>query len=84
VFGFTHLHFLYVAPILLATDVAVLVLASLLSRQQPPAQVDALMFTAAALRADSAQLVGVPPWRNYRVQAAALLLLTALVVIVFR
>ncbi|MGA8708056.1 MAG: sodium/solute symporter [Steroidobacteraceae bacterium] len=83
VFGFTHLHFLYVAPILLATDVAVLLVASLMARQQASPQVEALMFTAAALRADSAQLAGVPPWRNYRVQAAALLLLTALVVIAF-
>ncbi len=54
-----------------------------MARQQASPQVEALMFTAAALRADSAQLAGVPPWRNYRVQAAALLLLTALVVIAF-
>jgi SSS family solute:Na+ symporter len=84
VFGLIHIHFLYAAPILLAIDVSLLVLASLWSRHRPQPDVGALIFTSAALRADSAQLAGVPFWSNYRVQALALLGLTALLVFLFR
>jgi SSS family solute:Na+ symporter len=84
VFGLIHIHFLYAAPILLAIDVALLVLASLWSRRRPQPDVGALIFTPAALRADSARLAGVPLWSNYRVQALALLGLTALLVFLFR
>jgi SSS family solute:Na+ symporter len=84
VFGYTRMHFLYVAPLLLGIDVTVLVLASLGAGTASKPGIDALMFTAAALREDSAQLEGVPWWRNYRFQAAVLLALTAGMVILFR
>ena len=84
VLGYTRLHFLYVAPLLLAIDVLVLVLVSRATPQAARADSGSLVFTSAVLREDSAQLRQVPPWRNYRIQAAALLALTALVVILFR
>ena len=84
VFGYWHIHILYVAPLLLAADVTVLVFASLHARHRPAARIDALMFTAAALREDTARLAGVPLWRNYRFQAGVLLALTAGIVILFR
>jgi len=86
VFGITHLHFLYVAPLLLIIDVAVLAIASHLTRRaraRDPS-IDALMFTSAALREDSRQLEGLPLWRNYRFQALLLLALTAYIVWLFR
>lgn len=84
VLGVTHIHFLYVAPGLLAFDVAVLMLASRLAPAPPARRVSALLFTATVLREDSAALRGEPWWRNYRVQAALLLLATAVLVLMFR
>jgi len=84
VFGITHLHFLYVAPLLLVIDVIVLVIASRVTRRAGGPNIDALMFTAAALREDSRQLEGIPLWRNYRFQALLLLMLTAYIVWLFR
>ena len=84
VLHFTHLHFLYAAPLLLAIDAAILVSVSLWTRRASSARIDPLMFTAAAFREDSRRLRGVPWWRNYRVQAGVLLALTTLIVILFR
>jgi solute:Na+ symporter, SSS family len=84
VFHFTHLHFLYAAPVLLAVDVAILVGVSLSTRRPNEARIEPLMFTVAALREDSARLRAVPLWRNYRFQGVLLLALTAFIVILFR
>src|SRR5206468_12832398 len=78
-----HLHFLYVAPVLLLIDAAILIGVSLWSGR-PAERVDSVIWTAAYFRAESERLRAVPAWRNYRVQAALLLLLTACVVVAFR
>ena len=79
-----HLHFLYVAPLLLAVDTAILVVVSLWNRAPASARITALMWTPAYYRAETERLRALAPWRNYRVQAAALLILTAAVVVMFR
>ncbi len=79
-----HLHFLYAAPLLLALDTAILVVASLWRPAPPSAVASALVWTPAHYREETRRLRSVPLWRNYRVQAASLLVLTAAVVIVFR
>jgi SSS family solute:Na+ symporter len=84
VFHTTHLHFLYCAPLLLALDVIVLVVASRAMPRAHASRVESLMFTSAALRQDSLELEGLPLWRNYRVQCAVLLALTATIVFLFR
>jgi solute:Na+ symporter, SSS family len=83
VFHRVHLHFLYVAPVLLLIDAAILIGVSLWSAR-PAEGVDAVIWSRAYFRAESERLRAVPMWRNYRVQAALLLLLTACVVLVFR
>jgi len=83
VFHRVHLHFLYVAPVLLLIDAAILIGVSLWSGR-PAERVDSVIWTAAYFRAESERLRAVPVWRNYRVQAALLLLLTACVVVAFR
>ncbi len=83
-FHWTHLHFLYAAPTLLAIDVALLVTVSLLERPRNPNSGATLIWTPAYFRAESLRLRSVPPWYNYRVQAVVLLALTAWVVILFR
>jgi solute:Na+ symporter, SSS family len=79
-----HLHFLYVAPILLAIDVSILVAGSLLSRAPRSALAAALVWTPEYYREETERLRSVTPWRNYRLQAAGLLVLTAIVVVIFR
>ena len=79
-----HLHFLYVAPILLGLDTAILVVVSLWNRAPASTAAAALVWTPAHYRAETERLQTVAPWRNYRVQAAVLLILTAIVVVIFR
>ncbi len=79
-----HLHFLYVAPLLLVLDTAILVLASRWSAAPASAIGSTLVWTPAHYRAETQRLRSVAPWRNYRVQAACLLVLTAIVVVIFR
>ena len=83
VFGWVHLHFLYVAPILLLIDLGVLVAVSLWTGGTPGKD-PSLIWTPGYFRAESQRLSAVALWRNYRVQAALLLVLTACLVVVFR
>jgi SSS family solute:Na+ symporter len=83
VFHWVHLHFLYVAPILLLLDLSVLIAASWWAGcAQRKGQ--SLIWTLNHFRTESEHLRAVPLWRNYRVQAAVLLALTAYVVVAFR
>ncbi len=84
VLHWTHLHFLYVAPLLVAVDIAILVVVSARSPAPRRPDLDLVMWSPRDFRAESATLQAVPFWRNYRIQAAALLTLTAAVVIAFR
>jgi SSS family solute:Na+ symporter len=79
-----HLHFLYVAPLLLAFDTSVLVIASRWRPARLSAIAAALVWTPGHYREETERLRSVPLWRNYRVQAVSLLALTAVVVVVFR
>jgi solute:Na+ symporter, SSS family len=79
-----HLHFLYVAPLLLGLDTAILIAVSLWRRAPASAVAAELVWTPAHYRAETERLRSVPPWRNYRVQALGLLILTAIVVVIFR
>jgi SSS family solute:Na+ symporter len=83
VLHWTHLHFLYAAPILTAVDAAILVGVSLLK----PAAGDkdaAGLWKPGFTAAERLHLRLLPLWQDYRLQAALLLLLTAGIVIVFR
>jgi SSS family solute:Na+ symporter len=83
VFHWVHLHFLYVAPILLLIDSSILVAVSLRTGGAS-ARDESLVWTIRYFRAESERLRTIPAWRNYRVQAAVLLALTACVVVIFR
>lgn len=83
VFRWIHLHFLYVAPLLLLADALILIGASRWSGRRG-ALPEGLIWTRSYFRAESGRLRAVPAWRNYRVQAGLLLLLTALLVVAFR
>jgi len=84
VFGWTHMHFLYAAPLLFLIDVAILILASLMRPAGQPTANDELLWTRRAYADETARLRTTPLWRNYRVHALGLLALTAWLVIAFR
>jgi len=84
VLGVTHIHFLYVAPILFGLDVVILVVASLLLPEATPVDVEALHWSRQGFVAESRRLALLPWWRSYRVQSAFLLALAAWVVVTFR
>ncbi len=82
VLHWTHFHFLYAAPMLTAFDAAILTGVSRYRRGRVGASRGAAAWSANISRA--ARLPGVPLWQDYRVHAAALLALTAAVVMAFR
>jgi SSS family solute:Na+ symporter len=80
VFRWTHIHFLYAAPILTAVDVGILAVASSL---RPPERSSAsTMWQASFGRTENPRRQ--PLWQDYRLLAAGLLALTAAIVIIFR
>jgi solute:Na+ symporter, SSS family len=84
VFRWTHFHFLYAAPILTMLDTAILVAVSRCRPTAPETSREAAPWKFDFSRAEQLRLKLVPLWQDYRVQAAALLALTAIVVIAFR
>lgn len=74
----THMHFLYVAPILLALDLGLMVMVSFNSIGSTRTAIDAWQPPP------DSHTARLPWWQDYRYQSAALLLLTAGVVIAFR
>jgi SSS family solute:Na+ symporter len=84
VLHWTHFHFLYAAPILTAFDAAILVGVSLRGSAPTEASRDVIMWRLEFGRAERLRLKLVPLWQDYRLQAAALLMLTAALVIAFR
>jgi SSS family solute:Na+ symporter len=80
----THLHFIYAAPLLTFIDSGILVLVSIRTRDAATViQTDA-PSPAASWSFLSEKVSGLPVWKNYRWQAAALVALTAFIVIAFR
>ena len=80
----THFHFLYAAPILTLIDVLILVSVSLRKPVPLSSSSEATMWQLGFSRAEQLRLRLVPLWQDYRFQAAALLALTAGIVIIFR
>ena len=81
VLGWTHFHFLYAAPVLTLVDVVIIVAVSLIRRDRAtvPNAEASWVFSPQSL----APVAARPWWQDFRVQAAALLALTAAVVVAF-
>jgi SSS family solute:Na+ symporter len=84
VFHWTHLHFLYVAPILTLIDTGILITVSMRNPAPLSASSAATMWQLGFSRAERLRLRAAPLWQDYRLHAAVLLALTAGVVIAFR
>jgi SSS family solute:Na+ symporter len=80
VFRWTHLHFLYAAPLLTVLDVGILVAVS--SQGPRDGSAESTTWQAKFGRAENHRVLAF--WQDYRFLAAALLALTATIVIIFR
>ncbi|MDJ0841670.1 MAG: sodium:solute symporter [Acidobacteriota bacterium] len=80
----TGIHYLIIPGILFIISGLVLVLVSLATAEPDAAKVEACTWTAALYREDGEALRGLPWYRNYRLGALVLLVITAVVVIAFR
>lgn len=78
-----QIHFLYMATILLAISIFIIVVVSLLTAPPDGAKVEAYIWSKKIYDAETRELQGLPWYKNYRVQSAILLLLTAACVISF-
>ena len=78
--GTLKLHFLYVAPILLAATALAMVVGTLTGPPPPAANTEGLLWNRAFFDAETASLAGTPAWANYRILSALLLAGTAIIV----
>lgn len=83
VLGVIAVPFLYIPAILLAVSLAVLGAASRAQPAPDPAHIADVTWTPQMWREDTAALAALPWWQSYRVQGAALVALTVLVVVLF-
>jgi len=77
-------NFLYIVPVLFIFSSALLVGVSLVTPGPSPETVSRYVWTPAFFRSETTALAGVPWFRNYRVLALLLLLVTAVFVYVWR
>jgi SSS family solute:Na+ symporter len=84
VLHWTHLHFIYAAPILTLLDVTILVVVSVRTGTAPRASQTDSMSPGVSWRIDQQDLAARPFWQDFRWQALGLVLLTAAIVIAFR
>jgi len=82
--GLFEIHFLYIAPLLFLACALALVVGSLVTDPDPATKSEGMIWTPAFYREETTRLAAEPFWRNYRVLAAALLALTAVIVWTFR
>lgn len=82
--SFNGMHFLHRTFLLFVLCILVNVVASLASKPADPAQVAQYTWKRSMFTAETAELQGTPWYKNYRIQAVILLVITALVLWMFR
>lgn len=83
VFGWTDLHFLYVAPLLFLLSCAALIVGSLRTAAPDAESVKDYVWTPAYYKEETEELKALPWYWNYRVLSVLLLAMTAVIVISF-
>ena len=78
-----HIHFLYMAAIILIITILTIVVVSLLTEAPDIEKVQAYIWSKKDFQAETEELKALPWYKNYRVLSVLLLLLTAIVVIMF-
>jgi SSS family solute:Na+ symporter len=82
-FEIGQMHFLHQAILLLVICVVVHVVVSLASAPPALQKISSLTWSREVLDAETAELAGLPWYKNYRTLSAILLILTAIIVIYF-
>jgi SSS family solute:Na+ symporter len=77
-------HFLYVAPVIFVASLAVIIVVSLLTPVPKPEAIERYCWRLAFFRNESAELAGIPWFKNYRVLSVLLLAATAVFVYIWR
>jgi len=83
IFKWTHLHFLYVAPLLLGISSVILVLVSLRTTPPLPARIDDFTWSKEFYKNESIQLQHIPIYKNYRFLSVIIVILTAIILYFF-
>lgn len=78
------LHFLYAGFYIFLLSLASMIVLSLMTKPRAEQEVDALIWTPRFLREESEELAALPAWQNYRYQSVVLLILTAIIVFIYR
>ncbi|NVJ70101.1 MAG: sodium/solute symporter [Alphaproteobacteria bacterium] len=83
IMGIMSLHFLLVAPIILAVSLVAFVAGSLASPAPSPEQYADMIWTPKLWQKETAELAAKPAWTNYRFLSVALLTLQISIVVYF-
>ena len=78
------IHFLYIPPILFGISTLTIAVVSLIKPEPADSGIRKLTWSRRTFRAETRSLSTVPAYKNYRFQAAVLLALTAVFVVMFR
>lgn len=78
------MHFLFIVPILLIFSMLVIWLVSLATGKPAPEKLVDTTFSAADFKAETRELKGIGWWKNYRVLGAGLILMSLILLFIFR
>ena len=79
-----HWNFLYVAPVVFVVSLGIIMLVSLATPSPAEHKVKAYVWNAQVFKDETRQLAGVPWFKNYRVLAVLLLVVTGVFVFIWR
>ena len=78
------MHFLFIVPILLVFSMLVIYLVSIATEKPDPEKLVDTTFSRVDFRAETLELKKVRWWKNYRVMAGGLIVLSLLLLFIFR
>ena len=81
---FGDMHFLFIVPILLVFSMLIIWLVSLATEKPAPEKLADTTFRLADFRAETQQLKAEKWWKNYRITGSALIILSIILLFIFR
>ena len=81
---FGNMHFLFIVPILLVFSMLVIWLVSIATEKPAPEKLENTTFSIADFKAETIELKKEKWWKNYRVMAGGLIVMSLLLLFIFR